>query len=236
MEEKHQKPFKKIKETEESYQLNTYNKLPLSIERGEGVYVYDSEGKKYLDLYGLDTIFPVAKTPIGNLAALASEEIKFPEVARCMAMRGAQVIICNASRLTEHAILELEVCSRARAIENMAYLATASHASASVNPLFFSGGSVIYVFQGRILKRAPEGAFEAYVNAPIDINSLRYLRNSSNPLTQLKVEAFAETYQKTSIWPINRFMKSPMKDLKDLGESLKIALENMRKNGILTLP
>jgi predicted acetylornithine/succinylornithine family transaminase len=52
MEEKHQIPFEKIKETEESYQLNTYNKLPLSIERGEGVYVYDSDGKKYLDLYG----------------------------------------------------------------------------------------------------------------------------------------------------------------------------------------
>ncbi len=44
--------FEKIKEKEDLYQLNTYRKLPLSIERGEDVWVFDSEGKKYLDLYG----------------------------------------------------------------------------------------------------------------------------------------------------------------------------------------
>lgn len=44
--------FEEIKKREDSFQLNTYAKLPISIERGEGVYVYDSEGKRYLDLYG----------------------------------------------------------------------------------------------------------------------------------------------------------------------------------------
>ncbi len=52
MEETYHKPFEKIKKVEDTYQLNTYNKLPFSIEKGEGVYVYDSNGKKYLDLYG----------------------------------------------------------------------------------------------------------------------------------------------------------------------------------------
>lgn len=44
--------FKAIKCVEEKYQLNTYAKLPLSVERGEGVWVYDIAGRKYLDLYG----------------------------------------------------------------------------------------------------------------------------------------------------------------------------------------
>ena len=44
--------LERIKQKEELYQLNTYNKLPISIERGEGVWVYDSNGRKYLDLYG----------------------------------------------------------------------------------------------------------------------------------------------------------------------------------------
>lgn len=44
--------FEEVKQKEDLYQLNTYKKLPLSIERGEGVYVYDSTGKQYLDLYG----------------------------------------------------------------------------------------------------------------------------------------------------------------------------------------
>jgi len=44
--------FQLIKEKEDFYQLNTYKKLPIAIEKGKGVYVYDTSGKKYLDLYG----------------------------------------------------------------------------------------------------------------------------------------------------------------------------------------
>ena len=46
---------------------------------------------KYLECYGLEGVFPVAKTAIGNLAAVASDEILFPEVTRWLAMRGADV-------------------------------------------------------------------------------------------------------------------------------------------------
>ncbi|HSS20017.1 MAG TPA: aspartate aminotransferase family protein [Pyrinomonadaceae bacterium] len=37
---------------EERYQLATYKKMPVVAERGEGVWVYTSDGEKYLDLYG----------------------------------------------------------------------------------------------------------------------------------------------------------------------------------------
>jgi len=43
--------FSEIKEIEDKYQLKTYSKFPISVERGEGVYVVDSEGKRYLDFY-----------------------------------------------------------------------------------------------------------------------------------------------------------------------------------------
>ena len=32
------------------YVMNTYGRLPLVIDRGEGCYVWDLEGKRYLDL------------------------------------------------------------------------------------------------------------------------------------------------------------------------------------------
>ncbi|MBQ8305110.1 MAG: aspartate aminotransferase family protein [Blautia sp.] len=35
--------------TAEEHILHTYNRFPVVFERGEGVYLYDSEGKKYLD-------------------------------------------------------------------------------------------------------------------------------------------------------------------------------------------
>src|SRR5256886_2133243 len=41
-----------ITELEERYQLATYKKMPLVAERGEGVWIYTSDGARYLDLYG----------------------------------------------------------------------------------------------------------------------------------------------------------------------------------------
>ncbi len=37
---------------EERFQLATYKKMPLVAERGEGVWIYTSDGDRYLDLYG----------------------------------------------------------------------------------------------------------------------------------------------------------------------------------------
>ena len=44
--------FQKIAESEEGFQLATYAKMHIAVERGEGAWVWTSEGEKYLDLYG----------------------------------------------------------------------------------------------------------------------------------------------------------------------------------------
>lgn len=41
-----------ITSLEDRYQLATYKKMPIVAERGEGVWIYASDGKRYLDLYG----------------------------------------------------------------------------------------------------------------------------------------------------------------------------------------
>src|SRR5438046_2744742 len=38
--------------TEDQYQLATYKKMPIVAERGKGVWIYASNGDRYLDLYG----------------------------------------------------------------------------------------------------------------------------------------------------------------------------------------
>ena len=40
-----------VVELEDRYQVNTYAKLPLVVDRGEGCYVFDPQGQRYLDLY-----------------------------------------------------------------------------------------------------------------------------------------------------------------------------------------
>ena len=44
--------FSEVAALEERYQLATYKKMPIVAERGEGVWIYTSDGEKYLDLYG----------------------------------------------------------------------------------------------------------------------------------------------------------------------------------------
>ncbi|HET6178516.1 MAG TPA: aspartate aminotransferase family protein [Candidatus Sulfotelmatobacter sp.] len=41
--------FEQIAELERTYLLGTYNRYPVVLERGKGVFLYDIEGKKYLD-------------------------------------------------------------------------------------------------------------------------------------------------------------------------------------------
>src|ERR1700682_6748957 len=41
-----------ITASEDRYQLATYKKMPIMAERGEGVWIFTSNGDRYLDLYG----------------------------------------------------------------------------------------------------------------------------------------------------------------------------------------
>jgi acetylornithine/N-succinyldiaminopimelate aminotransferase len=44
--------FTQIEQLEEEFQVATYAKMNIAVERGEGAWIWTSEGEKYLDLYG----------------------------------------------------------------------------------------------------------------------------------------------------------------------------------------
>ncbi len=44
--------FTEIQQLEDEYQIATYKKMGISVERGEGAWIWTSEGERYLDLYG----------------------------------------------------------------------------------------------------------------------------------------------------------------------------------------
>lgn len=44
--------FEQVRDLEEHYQLATYKKMPIVAERGAGVWLFTSDGEKFLDLYG----------------------------------------------------------------------------------------------------------------------------------------------------------------------------------------
>ncbi|RMF96825.1 MAG: nitrilase [Gammaproteobacteria bacterium] len=155
---------------------------------------------KYLDLYGLDGVFPVARTEIGNLAMIASEEILYPEFTRMHVMRGAEVIIHPTSEPGSPQATIKEIARRARAVENMAYVVSANSASIDdipIPPYTCSAMSKIVGPHGEILIEAGQGGESMSANAVLDIGALRRERRRvgmANILSRQAYGLFADSY------------------------------------------
>lgn len=137
---------------------------------------------RYLDLYGIEGVFPVARTEIGALACVASDEILFPEVARALALRGAEVLLNPTSEAATVA-RQKAVARRARAIENLCYVVAANTGGIEGSPIpggSTDGGSQIVDHEGRVLVEAGEGESMAAF-AEIDPAALRRARRRPGP-------------------------------------------------------
>ena len=174
---------------------------------------------KYLDIYGYQGLYPVAKTELGNLACVASEEILYPEISRCLTMHGAEVLLHSSSEIGAVDLTPKDIAKRARAIENLAYVVSAN--SAGIDDIAFpaestDGLSKLVDFKGRVLAEAGFGE-SMVANAEVDIDALRRYRNKpgmGNLLARQRNELFSPVYQE-SIYPANN-MLDKSGDLKPL--------------------
>ncbi|NVI92761.1 nitrilase-related carbon-nitrogen hydrolase [Actinomadura sp. BRA 177] len=156
---------------------------------------------RYLDAYGPDSVLPVARTEIGNLAAISSEEILYPELARALALRGAEVLCHPTSEASSPVLPPKAVARRARAIENLAYVVSANSGGLTGIPIpadSTSGGSEIIDFEGRALAQAGPGE-SLVAAAELDLGALR--RNRARPgmanlLARAKPALWAAEYAK----------------------------------------
>jgi predicted amidohydrolase len=168
---------------------------------------------KYLEVYGLEKVFPVADTPIGRLAAIASEEIQYPEIARCHAMRGAEVFVHPTSEVGSPLLTTKDVARRARAAENLAYVVSANSARLDHNPIpaeSASGMSKIVDYRGEVLAEAAPGGESMVATAMIDLDALRAARRRgglTNMLVRQPFQAYAESYASTLFHPNNLLLK-----------------------------
>lgn len=197
---------------------------------------------KYLDLYGLDGVFPVADTPIGRLAAIASEEILYPEIARCHAMRGAEVFIHPTSEagLPQDSIKE--TARRARALENLAYVVSANSAALLDNPVpaeSTTGMSKVVDYHGLVLAEAMPGGETMVANATIDLAALRAARRRTgliNMLSRQPFQAYAESYAGAQFRAPNALLqgeqvKVPQRD--DFVAGQRADIERLAKAGLI---
>ena len=168
----------------------------------------------YIDAYGYDSLFPVVKTNIGNLACIASEEILYPEVARCLTMRGAEVLLHSTSEVGSPLATQKSAVKIARAIENMAYVVSANSAGVVGNSIpanTTDGCSTIIDPKGIVLAQAGYGE-SLVANADIDLAALREFRQrpaNNNLLARQRFELYAESYANHSLYPPNTLLGHP---------------------------
>ena len=97
---------------EDEYLLPTYEKFPFVLDRGEGCWVWDEDGNKYLDLYGGHAVAAIGHSPAEVTAAITKQSSKLlfysnlvylkvrAEAAKALVdfcgEKGSQVFFCNS--------------------------------------------------------------------------------------------------------------------------------------------
>ncbi len=196
---------------------------------------------KYLDIYGLNGVFPVARTEIGNLAAIASEEILYPEIARAHALRGAEIFVHSSSEVGSPLATPKQIAKRARAFENIAYVISANTAGieGSAMPLASAdGNSIVIDYKGNPLAESSPGeTFTAF--ADLDINALRAQRRKpgmSNFLARQRLELFAPIYGGQAPQPANSLIADGLVKVPDRDHFLKVqeqVIDRLSKDGLI---
>ncbi|XBQ17655.1 MAG: nitrilase-related carbon-nitrogen hydrolase [Oceanicaulis sp.] len=160
----------------------------------------------YLDAYGEDALFPVADTALGRLAAIASEEILYPEIARLHAVKGAEVFVHSSSEIASPQLTPKNIAKQARAIENLAYVVSANTGGMTGTPIPVASadrGSKIVDPRGLIIAEAATGP-SMCAFGEVDLGMLRRLRRKTamgNLLARQPMGLYARQYARSDIHP-----------------------------------
>ncbi|MFN3313704.1 MAG: nitrilase-related carbon-nitrogen hydrolase [Hyphomonas sp.] len=193
---------------------------------------------RYLDIYGADAVFPVAETDIGALATIASEEILYPEIARMVAFKGAEILLHPTSEVGAPALTPKHIAKKARAIENIAYVVSANSATitgTSVPAASTDAMSIVIDWYGRTLAEAGSGE-TMNANAVLDVGALRETRRKTgmtNTLSRLPLAAFAPAYSETGLAPANRTPDGQMVQRADAIAQQQAVIDRLVASGVL---
>jgi len=116
---------------------------------------------------------------------LASEEIRYPEITRILACKGAEVLLHPSSEAASTLMSPKNVAKIARAQENQIYVISANSASitgSGLAPQSTDGRSQIVDDRGIILSETPGGeSITACADIDLDFHGAGSLGDGSNP-------------------------------------------------------
>lgn len=216
---------------------------------------------EYVARYGHDALFPVADTDLGRIGMLVCYDICFPEISRALAMKGAEILLHPTGEPYGAHRDSWECAKRARAFENVVYLASANHGAyycqlpngkwtndaglifqerveSEIAPSMRShGSSEVLGFDGKVIARA-DGPGEAVIQATLDVEALRYRRSQTgmNFLAQLSPEVFAPVYASAQGRPVDSWLREPIKHRSQGPTVSRETIKRLQDRGIFVPP
>lgn len=202
---------------------------------------------EYLEVFGkgktmLQTLFPVTKTPLGNLGTIICNDGYHPEYFRAVQRNGAEVIIRPA--LAEPGVTKgwFEFTNRAGALATLSYV-VAPNMGGVVSPeavrTMMAGDSMIVDYDGQVIGRLPFPG-EGMVSGTIRLEHLRQRRvdPSRNFPSLMRTEVLREVYA-DPVYPPNTQSKEAIRsfseiykrDTRHLG-----VIEKLFERGVYTPP
>jgi predicted amidohydrolase len=127
----------------------------------------------------------VAETELCPIGLTVCYDVRFPELYRGLARRGAQVILVPSAFTALTGEAHWEVLLRARAIENQVYIIAPNQIGKNPKSFATYGNSMIVDPWGRVIARASDAAGIIY--AEIDLDYLARVRKELPALTHCKL-------------------------------------------------
>jgi predicted amidohydrolase len=136
---------------------------------------------RYLDMYGYEGLFPVARTKIGNLATAICFDMNFPELHRALAKRGAELLIHPTAEPHNIRRRPWENSRQVRAFENCMYVLSAGQGGEYWDaddpvPTFFGRGHSKVVNPDGSVQSVADGPGALWLAGQIDLKELRDAR------------------------------------------------------------
>ena len=165
-----------VEKAEKEGKAVVYNTAALISDQGEPLGCYrkthlvDGEETRYFEK---GTEYNVFDTSIGKIGIMICWDMAYPEVARILALKGAEIIAVPAAWETEPNEGDWEIVNTARSFDNVLDLASCNHVGTDRELTFF-GRSQIVGPLGRQLTAA--GDSDEIISAEVDLSVLPELR------------------------------------------------------------
>lgn len=170
------------------------------------IHLFDVKApdREYLESKTIDpgTEIVTAKAGAATLGLSVCYDVRFPELYRLLALRGAEVLAVPAAFTLQTGKDHWDLLLRARAVENQAFVVAPAQWGRKADGRWTYGRSMIVDPWGTVLAQSPDR--DGYALATLDLDYLDRLREEFPALENRRPEAYAwearEGYTGVSKW------------------------------------